>query len=130
MPHLIVEYSANLEGELGLPELFERVHGQLIESQLFPVGGIRSRARRVEVYRFADGARPYAGIHVELKLSAARPVEVRERVGRAVFATLCEHWQALQARRLVALSMEVGSFEPALFFNRNNLHPLFEAASR
>ncbi len=129
MPHFIVEYSANLEGELDLPQLFERVHAQLIELQLFPVGGIRSRARRVDTYRFADGAQLYAGIHVELKLSASRPAELREQLGQAVFATLCEHWQALQARRYVALSMEVGSFEPALFFNRNNLHPLFEVAS-
>ena len=36
MPHLIVEYSANLEHELDLEALFAKVHRQLIGMQLFP----------------------------------------------------------------------------------------------
>ncbi|WP_223531665.1 MULTISPECIES: 5-carboxymethyl-2-hydroxymuconate Delta-isomerase [unclassified Pseudomonas] len=125
MPHFIVEYSANLESELDLDCLFAKVHRQLMEMQLFPTGGIRSRARRIEHYRFADGLGDYAGIHVELKLSAARPQDLRQAIGQNVFATLQAHFAALQARRYLALSMEVGLFYPESFFNSNNLHALF-----
>jgi 5-carboxymethyl-2-hydroxymuconate isomerase len=125
VPHFIVEYTANLEGELELAPLFERVHEQLIALELFPTGGIRSRALRCDEYRFADGAGDYAGIHVQLKLSAARPPELRQQIGEAVFATVRDYCAPLRARRYLALSMEVGLFEPDLFFNDNNLHALF-----
>lgn len=126
MPHFIVEYSANLEHELDLERLFANVHRQLIAMQQFPTGGIRSRARRIEHYCFADGLGDYAGVHVELKLSANRPQAMREEVGQHIFATLEAHFADLQARRFLALSMEVGLFHPGSFFNSNNLHALFE----
>ena len=126
MPHFIVEYTANLEGELELDTLFAKVHRELIAKQLFPTGGIRSRAHRIEHYCFADGLGDYAGVHVELKLSATRPQALREEVGQSIFATLQTHFADLQACRFLALSMEVGLFHPGAFFNSNNLHALFE----
>jgi 5-carboxymethyl-2-hydroxymuconate isomerase len=126
MPHFIVEYSANLEHELDLDRLFANVHRHLIAMQQFPTGGIRSRARRIEHYCFADGLGDYAGVHVELKLSATRPQAMREEIGQRIFATLEAHFADLQARRFLALSMEVGLFHPGSFFNSNNLHALFE----
>lgn len=85
IPHFIVEYTANLENELALDTLFANVHRQLIAKQLFPTGGIRSLARRIEHYCFADGLGDYAGVHVELKLSATRPQALREEIGRKYF---------------------------------------------
>ncbi|WP_175649674.1 5-carboxymethyl-2-hydroxymuconate isomerase [Pseudomonas sp. Marseille-P9899] len=127
MPHFIVEYSANLEGELVLAPLFAEVHDYLIGLQLFPTGGIRSRGRRIEHYRFADGREAFAGVHAQLKLSAARPPQLRREIAAGVFEVLKQHLAPLQQRRYVALSLEVGLFDPETFFNHNNLHPLFPA---
>jgi len=127
MPHFIVEYSASLEAELQLPVLFAAVHAHLIALQVFPVGGIRSRARRIEHDRFADGRADFAGIHAQLKLSAARPAALRQEIAAGVFEVLRQHCAALQQRRYVALSLELGLFDPQGFFNHNNLHPLFPA---
>ncbi|WP_437880414.1 5-carboxymethyl-2-hydroxymuconate isomerase [Pseudomonas sp. LRF_L74] len=128
MPHFIVDYSANLEDELDLDVLFAKVHRQLIDMQLFPTGGIRSRARRIETFRFADGLADDAGVHIELLLSAARPRALCEQVGKALFETVKDHLQPLQARRFLALSMHVGLLTPELLFNQNNLHTRFEPA--
>lgn len=126
MPHLIIEYSHNLDEVLVLPPLFEQVHGLLIGLRLFPTGGIRSRARRIEHYRYADGQRDYSGIHVELKLSAAREPQLRQQVGRQVFDLIRAYCAPLrQTRPYLALSMEVSLLQPDLFFNDNNLHALF-----
>lgn len=127
MPHFIVEYSASLEDELQLAPLFAAVHQYLIDRQLFPTGGIRSRARRIEHDRFADGREQFAGIHAQLKLSAARPAPLRQEIAAGVFEVLRQHCATLQQQRYVALSMEVGLFDPETFFNHNNLHPLFPA---
>jgi 5-carboxymethyl-2-hydroxymuconate isomerase len=51
---------------------------------------------------------------------------MREEIGQRIFATLEAHFADLQARRFLALSMEVGLFHPGSFFNSNNLHALFE----
>lgn len=126
MPHLIVEYSQNLEGELLLAPLFEQVHELLIGLALFPTGGIRSRARCIEHYRYADGQRDYAGIHVELKLSAARDPQLRQQIGQQVFERIRAYCAPLRQRRpYLALSMEVSLLQPEVFFNDNNLHGLF-----
>ena len=130
MPHLIVEYSHNLDGELLLTPLFEQVHGLLIGLGLLPTGGIRSRARRIEHYRYADGLRDYAGIHVELKLSAAREPQLRRQVGEQVFEMIRAYCAPLRvARPYLALSMEVSLLHPDVFFNDNNLHGLFVPVS-
>jgi 5-carboxymethyl-2-hydroxymuconate isomerase len=126
MPHFIVEYSANLKPALALEPLFEQVHAHLIGLRLFPTGGIRSRARCVDEYRYADGAGDYAGIHIELKLSAARDPELRQHIGEQVFALVREYCAPLRQQvPYLALSMEVSLLHPEVFFNDNNLHEIF-----
>lgn len=126
MPHFIVEYTANLEPAFEPGPLFERVHEHLIGMALFPTGGIRSRGRRIEQYRFADGAGDYAGIHVELKLSAARPPQLRQQIGEQVFGIVREYCTPLRKSvPYMALSMEVSLLHPDVFFNDNNLHDIF-----
>ena len=126
MPHFIVEYSANLKPALQLQPLFAQVHEHLIGMRLFPTGGIRSRARCIDTYRYADGAGDYAGIHVELKLSAARDPELRKQIGEQVFALVREYCAPLRQQvPYLALSMEVSLLHPEVFFNDNNLHEIF-----
>ena len=46
MAHFIVEYSANLDGELDVQQLFKTMHAAVMETGVFPIGGIRFRAVR------------------------------------------------------------------------------------
>ena len=54
MPHLIVEYSANIENEIALDELLDKLHARALETGVFPLGGLRVRAHRAEKFRIAD----------------------------------------------------------------------------
>ena len=56
MPHLIVEYSANLERDVDIPRLVAAVHAAALETGVFPIGGIRTRAERRDIY--ADRRQP------------------------------------------------------------------------
>ena len=44
MPHLNIEYSANLEEELDVQALVDRIHETALETGIFPLGGVRTRA--------------------------------------------------------------------------------------
>ena len=74
MPHLIVEYSANIEREIAL--------------------------------------------------------DVQQRAGEQLFATLTEHLAALYAKSPLAISLNVQEFHPVLNFKKNNLHEHVEKRAK
>lgn len=85
MPHLIVEYSANLEQALDIAKLVAALHEAALETGVFPIGGIRTRAARRDVYRIADGHAGNGFIHVQARIGAGRPPEVRQQAAEHIF---------------------------------------------
>ncbi|MCY1294494.1 5-carboxymethyl-2-hydroxymuconate Delta-isomerase [compost metagenome] len=122
MPHFIVEYTHNIEAEADLPGLFEKVHACLGESGVFPLGGIRSRAMRLDTWRMADGRHDYAFVHMSLKVGAGRDLETRRKVAEELFEVITAHFAELQGRRLLALSFEMTELHAELNFKQNNVH--------
>jgi 5-carboxymethyl-2-hydroxymuconate isomerase len=127
MPHFIVEYSANLEQEGDIPGLLKKVNDTLIaQNGVFPIGGIRSRAIRLEHYCMADGAADYAFVHAELKMGAGRDEATKKRAGDALFDMMKAHFAGLYERRYLALSMEITEFSEAGTWKHNNVHARFK----
>lgn len=126
MPHLIVEYSANLEAHLDLDSLLDRLHSAAIGTGMFPLGGIRIRAYRAEQYRIADCAPDNAFVHVTAIVGSGRSLERREAVSRELFATLCTVLEPIQATSPLAISFNMREFDPVLNFKKNNLHEYVE----
>ncbi|MGH9390995.1 MAG: 5-carboxymethyl-2-hydroxymuconate Delta-isomerase, partial [Vicinamibacteria bacterium] len=50
MPHFVLEYSRNLEGELDVPELFRELRTAALDIGIFPKAGIRFRAYPCDLY--------------------------------------------------------------------------------
>ena len=126
MPHFIVEYTANLELEGDFAGLLKKVNDILIaQSGVFPIGGIRSRAIRLEHYRMADGQADYAFVHAQLKIGAGRDEATKQRVGDALFDMMKAHFAALYEKRYLALSMEITEFSEAGTWKHNNVHARF-----
>jgi 5-carboxymethyl-2-hydroxymuconate isomerase len=130
MAHLVLEYTDNLAAEGHLPELLRKANETLIaQGDVFPIGGIRSRAVELEHWCMADGAADYAFVHGTLKIGAGRSAEVRRRVGDALFETIKSHFADLYARRYLALSLEVAEFDEAGTWKHNNVHQRFRKAA-
>jgi 5-carboxymethyl-2-hydroxymuconate isomerase len=126
MPHFIVEYTANLDQEADIPGLLKKVNDILIaQNGVFPIGGIRSRAIRLEHYRMADGEADYAFVHAQLKIGAGRDEATKQRVGDALFDMMKAHFAALYEKRYLALSMEIAEFSEAGTWKHNNVHARF-----
>lgn len=129
MPHFIVEYSGNLEDEIDLPGLFEKVHQTLGDTGAFPMGGIRSRAVKAETYRIADAKHDYCFVHMTLKVGSGRSLEVRRHAGDVLFETIKAHFAELQEKRLLAISFELAELNPDLNYKRNNIHSFLKQQS-
>ena len=105
MPHLIVEYSANLERDLDIARLVAAIHAAALETGVFPVGGIRTRAERRDIFQVADGHADNGFIHVQARIGAGRTPEVRQKAAEHIFAVLKAQTAKVFANRPLGLSV-------------------------
>jgi 5-carboxymethyl-2-hydroxymuconate isomerase len=127
MPHLTLEYSANLADPQRIGELCKEL-AQCLDAQrdngerVYPPGGIRVRALRCEQYCIADGRPDAAFLHANLKIGAGRPETVKKATGDALFALIRQRFAAEFERQGLALSLEINEFSEAGTWKHNNLH--------
>ncbi|KON71225.1 5-carboxymethyl-2-hydroxymuconate isomerase [Peribacillus butanolivorans] len=126
MPHVIVEYTDNIKKEADIPNLLKKVNSVLISrSDIFPTGGIRSRAIELQDYRVADGAENDAFVHTVLKIGSGRSDVDKKKICDELFEAIKGHFANLFARRYLALSMELIEFSEAGTYKHNNIHKRF-----
>ena len=122
MPHLIVEYSANIEDQIALDALLDKLHTCALGTGVFPLGGLRVRAHRADHFRIADKAPDNGFVHVTALIGHGRPLDVQQRAAEELFAVLTKHLEPLYDKSPLALSLNVQEFHPVLNFKKNNLH--------
>jgi 5-carboxymethyl-2-hydroxymuconate isomerase len=122
LPHLIVEYSANIEDQIALDALLDKLHSCALGTGVFPMGGLRVRAHRADAYRIADKAPDNGFVHVTAIIGHGRPLDVQQRAGEELLAALTQHLQSLYERSPLAISLNIQESHPVLNFKKNNLH--------
>ncbi|HZD53027.1 MAG TPA: 5-carboxymethyl-2-hydroxymuconate Delta-isomerase [Woeseiaceae bacterium] len=121
MPHQIVEYSANLEDAIDIDALIECLHTAALETGVFPLAGLRTRAVRRDHYRIADGHPDNAFVHVLLRIRFGRSLSDRQRAADAISGALFEFLGDLSARRPLAISLDIQDIDPHTNRKSNNL---------
>lgn len=127
MPHIVIEYSGNLEPHADIPQLLDRVHATALDTGVFPVGGTRTRAARRDLYRIADRHPDNAFVHVSLAIRHGRDPATKQSVGQAVFDAVRAFLAEAESRVPLALSLEIREIDPDLSFKHNTVH---EAVAR
>jgi 5-carboxymethyl-2-hydroxymuconate isomerase len=122
LPHLTIEYSANIEEQIALDELLDKMHAVALTTGVFPIGGLRVRAYRAENYRIADKSPDNGFVHVTAEIGHGRPLDVQQRAGEQLFAVLSAHLTPLFDKSPLAISLNIQEFHPVLNFKKNNLH--------
>lgn len=125
MPHIIVEYTANLD-HLAWDEVLKVLHEAAAEMAELPLPGLRSRAHRCADFRVSDGKPENAFVHVVLRMGHGRSEEARERIGKHVFAALADHFRATFDERPLSVTLEVQEIHPVLNFRKANLREHFD----
>ena len=128
MPHFIVEYTANLEAQGDLPGLLKKVNDTLIaQGGVFPIGGIRTRAERRDIYQIADGHPDNAFVHVQARIGTGRAPEVRQKAAEHIFAAVKAETAKVFESRPMGLTLEIVEIDPVGSLKHNNLHEAVEA---
>ncbi|WOD16394.1 5-carboxymethyl-2-hydroxymuconate Delta-isomerase [Paraburkholderia kirstenboschensis] len=127
MPHLTLEYSANLADAESMSRLCNTLAQCLAEQRdneqrVYPPGGIRVRALRCEHYCIADGRADAAFLHANLKIAAGRSDAIKKATGDALFALIKQHFANEFEQSGLALSLEINEFSEAGTWKHNNLH--------
>ena len=126
MPHLNIEYSANVGEALDIQALVDRIHETALETGIFPLGGVRTRAEPRTHYRIANG-NPEAGyIHMIVRIGSGRDAETRRSAGEKIFGALCDFTDEVYRSRPLALSFELHEIPSDMAWRKNNLHDLLK----
>ncbi|WP_345814873.1 5-carboxymethyl-2-hydroxymuconate Delta-isomerase [Paraburkholderia sp. PREW-6R] len=132
MPHLTLEYSANLATGESIGQLCQTL-AQCLDAQreneerVYPLGGIRVRALRCEAYSIADGRPDAAFVHANLKIGAGRSEAAKKATGDALFDAIKQHFAREFEQHGLALSLEINEFSEAGTWKHNNLHARLKA---
>lgn len=92
MPHLTLEYTANLSGQSPDPGLLLGIH-QLLESVAgIAIGNCKSRWREVDAWVVGSGQPDSAFVHLDIRFMEGRTDQVRDAVGRQALQLLRAHF--------------------------------------
>lgn len=107
MPHLIVEYSSNVEQHLDIRKLLSAIHQAAVETGAFDIDTIRTRAERRDAYVIADGDARNAFIAVDVRMGPGQSEEVRRQIGGALFSALQAVAASARQKLRIRLSLEL-----------------------
>jgi len=114
MPHITIDYSANLEPEVDIAALCDLLRRAAIETGEFPVAGVRVRAFAARHVSIADGNPDHGYIDIGVRLRGGRDLATRERATAHIFTAAEGFLAHVMARRSLALSLEMRDIDPAL----------------
>lgn len=127
MPHLTIEYTANLEASADMGRLCTTLAATLVAlrhddgAPLFPVIGTRVMAWPAPHFAVADGQPDRAFIYMNLLITPGRTPAMVARAGDAVLASVKAHLAPVFAAHAVGLTLQVQEGAPVYEGKHNNL---------
>lgn len=128
MPHIIAEYSANLEDRLDVQALVDDLHQAAADSGVAELVAIRTRAERREFFRVADGNPANGFVHITARLRVGRPEEKLAALGKALLAAADKRLTEVYPTHPIGLTVEIYEIDE-LTFRRNTLRENAQSAA-
>lgn len=114
MPHITLEYSANLEDALDIHGLCVALKDAAALTGVFPAAGIRVRAICCAHSVIADADPRHSFIDISVRLRAGRSAEAKTAATDAIFTTAEQFTAAHMAAHPFMLSLEMRDIDPDL----------------
>lgn len=119
MPHLVLEYSDNIE--VDVQALLARLHEEVVATGAINLKGIKSRAIKHTQYRIADGDPDYAFVHVGLLIREGRPLEVQKEATQRVMNVLKDTFGYLFETRKLSLTVDLKEMRDGIALTEHNI---------
>lgn len=125
MPHLIVEYSTNLDSMISIGALVDAIHHAALATGIAPVDALRTRAEPRNVYRIGDGHPNNAFVSIAARLGAGRTPEQKHEF----LAAILEATETVLGTHAanVMVSVEYQEIDPEFRINKNNVRDAITA---
>jgi 5-carboxymethyl-2-hydroxymuconate isomerase len=114
MPHLMIDYSANVEPDVDIGALCDTLRDVAASIDAFPLAGVKVRAVRVDHYSIADGNPEHGFIDISVRIREGRDMETKQDAAQKIFDATNEFVADVMRRRSLALSLELRDIDAAL----------------
>ena len=114
MPHLMIDYSANVEPDVDIGGLCNTLRDVAASIDAFPLAGVKVRAVRVDHYAIADGNPEHGFIDISVRIREGRDMETKQNAAQKIFDAANEFVANVMQRRSLALSLELRDIDAAL----------------
>ncbi|HUL77926.1 MAG TPA: 5-carboxymethyl-2-hydroxymuconate Delta-isomerase [Vicinamibacteria bacterium] len=116
MPHLVLEYSANVPDDPDPDRVLLRLHEALTKPGPFDLANVKSRVVRHERFRVAEGAPGRAFVHLTVSVLAGREAAVLRETGESLVTVLRESFPVAAAERSCDFTVELREMRGDLYF--------------
>jgi 5-carboxymethyl-2-hydroxymuconate isomerase len=114
MPHIQIDYSANLEAQLDIAGLCRTLRDAAVATGILPLAGIRVRATAATHVVIADGDPRHAFLDISLRLRAGRDAAAKRAATDSIFRAAEAYCAGLMAAQPFLLSFEMRDIDPEL----------------
>jgi 5-carboxymethyl-2-hydroxymuconate isomerase len=129
MPHLIVQYSQNLDYNTDIKKFCSVMNVAMQETAVFPLAGIRVRAHPMLHYSVADEHPKNAFVDMILRMGEGRSDATKSEVGAFLMARAAAVFSPLLAEPHFALSLEIVTISKPFSWKTNSIHARINAPS-
>lgn len=114
MPHVTVEYSANIHETDSFQALFTRFHDCLVKSLPADIHACKSRAIRCEDFLVGDG-KTGGFVHVGIKIMSGRTQEAVHKTGERLLEIMKTHFASSARDMQLHLTLEINDLNKNYF---------------
>ncbi|MCA0404321.1 MAG: 5-carboxymethyl-2-hydroxymuconate Delta-isomerase [Proteobacteria bacterium] len=107
MPHLILEYSDNLNVKEGFNTLFKQLHYLLAEMLPTPLDNCKSRCMPQKMFFIGDQNPTNAFVHLTIKIKAGRADSLKTFLGEKALNLLTEFFKEKKRDLKINISVEI-----------------------
>jgi 5-carboxymethyl-2-hydroxymuconate isomerase len=116
MPHLTLEYTANLSGTPPTPDLLLALHHLLKTVAGIRLENCKSRWREVEDWVVGPGDPDAAFVHLDMRFLEGKPLEIQQALGETALEVLASHFGPEPPGIDLQITVEVREIRKATYF--------------
>lgn len=107
MPHIILEYSKNIDHDLNVNPFFDKLH-QILEAELpTQLSSCKSRCVINDIFYVGNGHQNNAYAHLTIKILPGRSDKNKEQLGKIIIKSMDDFFKKYNSRLNLQLSVEI-----------------------